>query len=120
MARGGKRSGAGRPKGSGKAARASAPAATSGSAPEAAQTIYEDAEAYLGAVVRGEIAPDPLRIAAAKAILPFQKRKQRAPLAATRTAKRQAVADESAAASDLNARFKNRVVELATARKKGT
>ncbi|MDP3512696.1 MAG: hypothetical protein Q8S20_08095 [Sulfuritalea sp.] len=117
--RGGKRKGAGRPKGSGKAARASAPAPAPGSAPEAPQAIYEDAESYLAAVVEGREPPDALRIAAAKAVMPFQKRKQRVPLAAVRTAKAQGIADEMTAATDLNARFKSRVVELAAARKKG-
>lgn len=119
MARGGKRKGAGRPKGSGKAARASMLASPPASAPEAPQTLYLDAEAYLAAVVEGREPPDALRIAAAKAVMPYQKRRQRVPLAAARTPKAQAAADGMQAATDLNARFKNRVVELAAARKKG-
>jgi hypothetical protein len=118
MARGGKRSGAGRPKGSGKAARASMLASPPASAPEAPQTLYLDAEAYLAAVVEGREPPDALRIAAAKAVMPYQKRRQRVPLAAVRTPKAQQAADEARAGADLNAKFKRRAAELA-AQKKG-
>lgn len=83
------------------------------------RTLYESAEDYLCAVVAGIEPADPVRVQAAKAILPFQKRRQRVPLAAVRTPKRQQAADEAQAAGDLNAKFKNRVIELATARKKG-
>ncbi|OHC65531.1 MAG: hypothetical protein A2045_15815 [Rhodocyclales bacterium GWA2_65_20] len=70
-------------------------------------------------MVEGREPPDALRIAAAKAVMPYQKRRQRAPLAAVRPPKAQAAADGMQAATDLNARFKNRVVELAAARKEG-
>lgn len=35
---------------------------------------------YLSAVVSGDEAPDPVRVAAAKALLPFQSARQRVPL----------------------------------------
>jgi hypothetical protein len=80
---------------------------------------FEGAEDYLLAVVKGLVPPDPVRIAAAKALMPFTKRRQRVPLAAVRTPKAQQHADEAQAGTDLNARFKARVVEIAAARKKG-
>ena len=43
-------------------------------------TRYNDALAYLEAVVRGDEPADGLRIAAAKAVLPFQAPKARAPV----------------------------------------
>jgi len=115
MAHGGKRSGAGRPKGTGKAVHAPAPA----SAPDAPLTIYDSPEDYLLAVVQGKAPADAVRVGAARALLPFIKRRQRTPLAALRTPKAQQVADEMQGATDLNSRFKNRVIELAAARKKG-
>lgn len=48
-----------------------------GAAPE-----YADAEAYLLAVVMGTAAPDPVRVGAARAILPYQRARQRVPLKA--------------------------------------
>jgi hypothetical protein len=39
---------------------------------------FEDAESYLLAVVRGETPPDPVRVGAARAILPYQRAPQRA------------------------------------------
>jgi len=45
-----------------------------------APTRYDDALAYLEAVVRGDEPADGLRIAAAKVVLPFQSPKRRAPV----------------------------------------
>jgi hypothetical protein len=42
---------------------------------------YEDAIAYLDAVVSGAEQPDAVRVAAAKALLPFQSPRKRAPVA---------------------------------------
>lgn len=44
------------------------------------QERFEDAEAYLLAVVRGETLPDSVRVTAAKALIAYQKAKQRAPV----------------------------------------
>jgi len=107
---GGKRPGAGRPRGT-------TAASSHSQAPEAPPTYYEDAESYLAAVVEGREPADALRIAAAKAVMPYQKRRQRVPLAAARTPKAQGAADEAAVAADLSTRFKRRVAELADARK---
>ena len=41
---------------------------------------YDDALTYLEAVVRGDEAADPLRIAAARIVLPYQAPKTRAPV----------------------------------------
>ncbi|MDA1372369.1 MAG: hypothetical protein O2971_16605 [Proteobacteria bacterium] len=72
--RGGRRDGAGRPKGSrGQRAKQSIPFHPS-------DTQYPSAEAYLDSVVAGIEPPDPARIAAAKAILPYQRGKERAPV----------------------------------------
>lgn len=40
---------------------------------------YDDAQSYLEAVALGQAVPDAIRVAAAKAILPYQKGRQRAP-----------------------------------------
>lgn len=64
--RGGARLGAGRPK---------------KDAPKPTGIIYADAESYLAAVVEGHEPGDQLRIAAAKALMAYQKPKQRAPVA---------------------------------------
>jgi hypothetical protein len=42
--------------------------------------IFDSAEAYLQAVVSGAVAPDALRVAAAKALLSYQTPKTRAPV----------------------------------------
>lgn len=42
---------------------------------------YEDALDFLAAVVAGTEPPDPVRVAAAKALLPFQAPRKRAPVA---------------------------------------
>jgi hypothetical protein len=55
-------------------------ARTAGGTEERPQQRYEDAEAYLLAVVRGDVPPDPVRVSAARAILPYQRRRERAPL----------------------------------------
>lgn len=60
MARGGKRKGAGRPK-----------------KDRSGQKFYEDAQAYLTAVVTGEAIPDSIRVAAAKTLISYQIPKQR-------------------------------------------
>lgn len=67
---GGKRPGAGRPKGS-RTKRTTPPPAPTGATPA---THYPDAEAYLCAVVEGREMPDQLRIGAAKALLAYQRR----------------------------------------------
>ncbi len=41
---------------------------------------FETAEGYLRAVVSGEIAPDAVRVAAAKALIQYERAKQRAPI----------------------------------------
>lgn len=63
---GGARPGAGRPK------------KTSAKPPTGAASRYESALAYLQAVALGREAPDGLRIAAAKAVLPYEAPKRRA------------------------------------------
>jgi hypothetical protein len=80
--RGGARPGAGRPK--------KAP-------PEPSGIYYADAEAYLAAVVEGHEPPDQLRIAAAKALMAYQKPKQRAPVASPPPRK---LAESAAKAAD--------------------
>ena len=55
--------------------------ATARSADAPAPPRYGDALSYLEAVVRGDEPADGLRIAAAKAVLPFQEPKKRAPVA---------------------------------------
>lgn len=46
----------------------------------ASGATYASAVDYLAAVVAGDELPDPARVAAAKALLPFQSPRQRAPL----------------------------------------
>jgi len=79
---GGSRVGSGRPK-SPANGRKAATTARDGAAPPpqgGAVTHYDDALTYLEAVVRGDEAADPLRIAAARIVLPYQKPKTRAPV----------------------------------------
>ena len=82
MPRGGRRAGAGRPK---KYTQREMFHAAKPSQPEAAATQYSSAAEYLDAVARGLEPPDPARIAAAKALLPYEKPKTRVPLAAEGT-----------------------------------
>ena len=46
----------------------------------AAAPEFADAERYLRAVVQGLTPPDPVRVGAARALLPFERARQRAPL----------------------------------------
>jgi hypothetical protein len=41
---------------------------------------FDSAESYLAAVVKGLTLPDPVRVGAARALLPYEKGKQRAPV----------------------------------------
>ncbi|MGC2047029.1 MAG: terminase small subunit [Gallionella sp.] len=41
---------------------------------------FEDAQSYLAAVVKGLTPPDPVRVGAARALLPFERARQRAPV----------------------------------------
>lgn len=75
MARGGARPGAGRKRGSRKCDGYQAP-----ESPKDTGVRYESAEAYLAAVVSGEETADRDRIAAAKALMPFQRQRERVPL----------------------------------------
>lgn len=59
-------------------------------------TSYADALAYLAAVVRGDEPPDGLRIAAAKAVLPYQEPRKRAPVASPPPIKLRAAGERSA------------------------
>lgn len=82
----------------------------------AAATRYDDALAYLAAVVRGDEPPDGLRIAAAKAVLPFQEPRKRAPVespaptkiraASQRTAERVEQDDFARRAAEVRRKFK--------------
>ena len=74
---GGARVGAGRPKGATPSKRSKTEPAPRAEEPK----LYEDALQYLEAVVRGEIPADSLRVAAARIVLPYQRPKQRAPMA---------------------------------------
>lgn len=80
MSRGGKRVGAGRPK---KYSQREMFGASSNKTSDAAATIYESAQDYLDAVVAGHEPADPIRVAAAKALLPFQQPRTRVPLASS-------------------------------------
>lgn len=115
MEHGGKRSGAGRPRKTGGTVLHLAPPQVG--APDAPALAFDGPEDFLLAVVRGEVPADPVRVGAARALLPFVKRRQRVPLAATRTPKAQQAADEAQGATDLNAKFRRRAAELAAARK---
>jgi len=41
---------------------------------------FDDAQSYLAAVVKGLTPPDPVRVGAARALLPFERARQRAPV----------------------------------------
>lgn len=77
------------------AAREAAPAATTTPPAE-----FRDAESYLEAVVLGTTPPDPVRVAAARALIQYQTAKKRAPVASPppkQLAQRADLSDESAA-----------------------
>lgn len=86
--------------------------AAKGSSPDAPEPEFTGAEDYLLSVVQGKAPPDPVRVGAARALLPFEKRRQRAPLPAVRTPRQQAHADDLSATGDLNERFRARVAAL--------
>ena len=67
MPRGGKRPGAGRPK-----------------KDRTPQGVYETAQQYLEAVVRGSIPADPARIAAARVLIQYENAKTRVPVKSPR------------------------------------
>ncbi len=88
MSAGGRRPGAGRPKGARNRSQVAAPVKGAVSAPVLAQgapeAVYANAEEFLVAVVQGLVVADPVRVQAAKTLISFQKRRQRVPLAALR------------------------------------
>jgi hypothetical protein len=93
---GGKRPGAGRPK------KVRTPAATS-----AGGQIFDTAEEYLTAVVAGTVAPDAVRVQAAKTLIAYQLTRQRAPKKAptpTELARKEATAIEDAVAAEFEAK----------------
>lgn len=47
---------------------------------DAPEPEFADAESYLLAVVKGQVPPDPVRVGAARALLPYIKGRQRAPV----------------------------------------
>lgn len=82
MSRGGKRPGAGRPKKYAQREMFGHPSGKSTDTQADSTRVYDTAEAYLAAVAQGIESPDPARISAAKALLPYQNSRTRAPLAA--------------------------------------
>lgn len=62
-------------------------------APTAPAVACETAAEYLQAVVSGRVQPDPLRIVAAKALLPYESPRKRQPLVAAAGPKAQAKRD---------------------------
>ncbi len=94
MTHGGKRAGAGRPKG----ARTKR---------KVKREIFADAESYLAAVVEGRAEPDPARITAAKVLIAYQRKKERAPLPAPRRTelkRKEVLAAEDAVAKEFERR----------------
>ncbi len=77
----------------------------------AAPTRYADALAYLTAVVCGQEPADGLRIAAAKAVLPFQAPKARAPVESPAPRALRAATERGADAAD-NAAWLRREAEV--------
>lgn len=79
---GGSRTGSGRPKSPASGRKAAATARDGAASPPQGGTVkhYDDALTYLEAVVRGDETADPLRIAAARIVLPYQSPKTRAPV----------------------------------------
>lgn len=97
---GGKRPGAGRPK------KLRTSSATSDETP-----IYETAEDYLRAVVAGTVAPDAVRVQAAKCLISYQAAKQRAPkrsLSPAKMAERETRDVENAVAAE----FEKKAAEI--------
>ncbi len=91
---GGKREGAGRPKG------ATTRKATTA---QAGATVFDDPLAYLCAVATGAVPGEALRVAAAKAALPFTTPKARAPVASPAPAKLRAKVQHANEEADLSA-----------------
>lgn len=93
---GGKRPGAGRPK-----------KVRTPTAPPADGQVFDTAEAYLEAVVAGTIAPDAVRVQAAKTLIAYQTAKQRpkkASLTPTQMAVKEVRAIEDAVAAEFEAK----------------
>lgn len=91
---GGKRDGAGRPKG------ATTRKANTG---QPGATVFDDPLAYLCAVATGAIPGEALRVAAAKAALPFTTPKARAPVASPAPARLRAKVQHASEAADQTA-----------------
>jgi hypothetical protein len=87
--------------------------------PAVQQEFYETAESYLRAVVSGREVPDPARIAAARAVLPFEARRQRQPLKAVRTTGEQDGYDKSAAQKTLADDWSEKVRRITREHKNG-
>lgn len=71
--------------------------------PAADEPKFETAEAYLQAVVRGDVVPDPARIGAARCLIVFQSAKKRGPIqspAPKRLAEREVISDEATARAE--------------------
>lgn len=101
---GGKRPGAGRPKKVRNQVEATFKTGT-------AAPVFDTAEDYLSAVVRGLIEPDPARIQAAKTLISYQQVKQRTPKKSptpAELAKREEQAIESAVADE----FEKKAAEI--------
>lgn len=90
MPRGGKREGAGRPK-----------------KDRGKQDFYPDAESYLMAVIKGETAPDAVRVGAARTMLAYQKARVRGPVKSpppAELARKSEAAEEKELAEDFERR----------------
>lgn len=73
--------------------------------------IFDTAEEYLEAVVRGTVQPDPARIQAAKCLISYQRTKERAPKKSptpSELAKREITAIESKVADE----FERKAAEI--------
>lgn len=97
---GGQRAGAGRPP------KVSAPSKGSGA------SRYATAADYLAAVVSGAEEPNATRVAAARAMLPYERPRQRAPVRAAALPKDLAVIEEAAQEGERQASFHARAAEI--------
>jgi len=86
------------------------------------QEFFDDAESYLLAVVQGITAPDAVRVTAAKALIQYQKAKQRAPVKSKTPSQlhKQSISSVEKAASDEFEKKANQIRGKLKSKKEGT
>ena len=85
--------------------------------PDPESEHFETAQEYLAAVVAGRVVADPVRVSAARALLPFERAKQRAPIKSEKPADLHRQSEKDAERAQLDA-WERRTADI-RARAKG-